>query len=163
MQLVFQDDCCEKPLELFHKLKLYEDAERMQQSTKKPVRPEPHGRVAMENPKFSCQAIHCIKSLMFVHGSPETHSAQVVSETYEELVFSEPAEAFWRRVGEHHQGNQPAPEPQLSCLANVSAFNPQVRGALLCRAVLCASSSHQVSVRQGGHPVCGTGWARASR
>lgn len=50
---------------------------------------------------------------------------QVVSETYEELVFSEPAEVFWRRVGE--QGLQPAPEPQLSCLAHVSAFNPQAR------------------------------------
>lgn len=38
-QLFFQDDCCEKPLELAHKLKLYtdDDARHPQQSTKKPV------------------------------------------------------------------------------------------------------------------------------
>jgi YEATS domain-containing protein 4 len=84
IQLYFQDDCCEKPLELAHKLKLYTDDDRHpQQSSKKPV----------------------------------------VSETYEELVFSEPTEAFWRRAGE--QGSLPAPEPQLSCSAYVGAFNPQ--------------------------------------
>jgi hypothetical protein len=53
---------------------------------------------------------------------------QVVSETYEELVFSEPTEAFWRRAGE--QGSLPAPEPQLSCSAYVGAFNPQVQSAV---------------------------------
>lgn len=53
----------------------------------------------------------------------------MVSETYEELVFSEPAEQFWRRVNE--QGPQPAPEPQLSCLAYVSAFNPQAGPAVI--------------------------------
>jgi YEATS family len=38
MQLYFQDDCCEKPLELAHKLKLYTDDDRHpQQSSKKPV------------------------------------------------------------------------------------------------------------------------------
>jgi hypothetical protein len=52
----------------------------------------------------------------------------VVSETYEELVFNEPTEAFWRRAGE--QGSLPAPEPQLSCSAYVGAFNPQVQSAL---------------------------------
>jgi hypothetical protein len=37
-QLYFQDDCCEKPLELAHKLKLYTDDDRHpQQSSKKPV------------------------------------------------------------------------------------------------------------------------------
>lgn len=38
LQLVFQDDCCEKDLELIHKLKLYADNEQTPQSTKKPVR-----------------------------------------------------------------------------------------------------------------------------
>lgn len=38
VQLYFQDDCCEKPLELAHKLKLYTDDDRHpQQSSKKPV------------------------------------------------------------------------------------------------------------------------------
>lgn len=71
---------------------------------------------------------------------------QVVSETYEELVFSEPTETFWRRVGE--RGVQPAPEPQLSCLANVSAFNPQVCSAAVffCSSTQCQDNRCRVGM-----------------
>ena len=37
-QLHFHDDVQESPLELFHKLKLYADADPTNQGTKKPVR-----------------------------------------------------------------------------------------------------------------------------
>ena len=37
-QLHFHDDVQEPPLELFHKLKLYADADPTNQGTKKPVR-----------------------------------------------------------------------------------------------------------------------------
>ncbi len=43
-QLHFQDDVQEAPLELFHKLRLYADADPANQGTKKPVRPPPGSR-----------------------------------------------------------------------------------------------------------------------
>lgn len=41
MQLHFADDAQESPVELFHKLKLYSDADHSNQSTKRPVDSHP--------------------------------------------------------------------------------------------------------------------------
>jgi hypothetical protein len=57
LQLYFQDDCCEKPLELAHKLKLYTDDDRHpQQSSKKPV-----GQLASSADRCSAGALHRCK------------------------------------------------------------------------------------------------------
>ncbi|GAB2219847.1 hypothetical protein Droror1_Dr00007484 [Drosera rotundifolia] len=65
--LFFHDDVCEKPLTLFHQLKLYPEDESGPLSTKKPV----------------------------------------VVETYDEIVFSEPSDAFVARVQNHPAVNIP--------------------------------------------------------
>ena len=46
---------------------------------------------------------------------------QVVSETYEELVFHEPAEGFYQRVANH----MPMPAPPMSQAQWFTAFNQQ--------------------------------------
>ncbi|KAL2629775.1 hypothetical protein R1flu_014461 [Riccia fluitans] len=61
MTVYFHPDASEKPLEIFHHLKLYPEDDTGPQSTKKPV----------------------------------------VVESYDELVFSEPSEAFFSRVQKH--------------------------------------------------------------
>ena len=49
--------------------------------------------------------------------------AQVVAETYEELVFSEPSKQFFERVKGLEA--EKAPRPELSVLGVVSPPNPQ--------------------------------------
>ena len=46
---------------------------------------------------------------------------QVVSETYEELVFTEPAESFYQRVANH----MPMPAPPMSQAQWFTTFNQQ--------------------------------------
>lgn len=46
---------------------------------------------------------------------------QVVSETYEELVFREPAETFYQRVANH----MPVPSPPMSQAQWFTTFHPQ--------------------------------------
>ena len=46
---------------------------------------------------------------------------QVMSETYEEMVFSEPTEAFYQRVVSHN----PVAAPQMSQSQWLASFNPQ--------------------------------------
>lgn len=85
----FHGDAAEKPLELFHHLKLYPEDESGPQSTKKPV----------------------------------------VVEAYDEIVFSEPSEAFIQRVQSHPAVvvsgmtsvlNGIPPSPAASCIESVS-------------------------------------------
>lgn len=48
-------------------------------------------------------------------------AVQVMSETYEEMVFSEPAEAFYQRVAAHN----PVAAPQMSQSQFFTSFNAQ--------------------------------------
>jgi hypothetical protein len=52
-QLHFQDDVQEAPLELFHKLRLYADADPANQGTKKPVRPPREPRLGLRGRRAS--------------------------------------------------------------------------------------------------------------
>mmetsp|Transcript_31155 Transcript_31155/g.52320 ORF Transcript_31155/g.52320 Transcript_31155/m.52320 type:complete len:216 (-) Transcript_31155:318-965(-) len=75
--LHFKEDSGEKPLEVFHPLKLYEDqVVHERQSIKKPV----------------------------------------VMETYDEAVFSEPVEAFYKRVG--------GVDPPTAVMSEITPFLP---------------------------------------
>lgn len=49
------------------------------------------------------------------------HVLQVMSETYEEMVFSEPAEAFHQRVASH----APVAAPHMSQAQFFTSFNAQ--------------------------------------
>ena len=48
-------------------------------------------------------------------------TVQVMSETYEEMVFSEPTEAFYQKVVSHN----PVAAPQMSQSQWFTSFNPQ--------------------------------------
>jgi YEATS domain-containing protein 4 len=93
-QLHFADDAQEPPLEVFHKLKLYSDADPTNQSTKRPVNIMSNSCIAA-GIRLLCTvtpislAWPCSACPAFV---------QVVNEQYEELVFSEPVRSFYERV-----------------------------------------------------------------
>jgi hypothetical protein len=117
LQLHFTDDAGEEPVELYHKLKLYgEDDPSGQASTKKPVSAWLLTLVTCSSIKPIWQAATlllgriCLRMLL-----------QVVSETYEELVFREPAETFYQRVANH----MPVPSPPMSQAQWFTTFHPQ--------------------------------------
>ena len=58
---------------------------------------------------------------VIVHGGDGEVGMQVMSEQYEEMVFSEPTEAFYQRVASHN----PAAAPQMSQSQWFTSFNPQ--------------------------------------
>ncbi|KAG2492452.1 hypothetical protein HYH03_009393 [Edaphochlamys debaryana] len=64
--------------------------------------------------------------------TPNTTKKPVMSEVYEELVFSEPLEGFYRRVVQH----VPRPAPELSCGPYTLAFDEREEAEKLreCRA-----------------------------
>jgi len=118
LQLHFTDDAGEEPVELYHKLKLYgEDDPSGQASTKKPVSAWlltllfSLWRILLSSRFGKLQAGRiCLRML-----------TQVVSETYEELVFREPAETFYQRVANH----MPVPSPPMSQAQWFTTFHPQ--------------------------------------
>ena len=73
-------------------------------------------------------SMSCIRFIADMSSSPAGFAAhlcrlflQVMSETYEEMVFSEPAEAFYERVTNHN----PTAAPQMSQSQWFTAFNAQ--------------------------------------
>jgi len=71
------------------------------------------------------EIIHRLK--LFNDGSEgqATSKKPVISESYDELVFVEPAEGFWRRVVNSGGSVQPAPQPPLSVLSILAPWSPQ--------------------------------------
>lgn len=72
------------------------------------------------------EPVELVHRLKLFHDS-ETQSPSkkpVVSEMYEELVFVEPAEAFWRRVVDIGGCSQPAPLPPVSVLSLLTVWSP---------------------------------------
>lgn len=150
MQLHFTDDSGEEPVELYHKLKLYgEDDPSGQASTKKPVSHLPGLKHATSSQFTVCvlnrvlgghQHMVSKDNSVLLNMIPQSsllpfHSQacvqpfdddccqcwQVVSETYEELVFSEPAESFYQRVANH----MPMPAPPMSQAQWFTTFSQQ--------------------------------------
>ncbi|EFJ40186.1 hypothetical protein VOLCADRAFT_84613 [Volvox carteri f. nagariensis] len=71
--------------------------------------------------------------------TPNTTKKPVMSEVYEELVFSEPVEAFFRRV----TSTMPRPAPELSCQPYTSQYDEREELDKLkeCRARVAAMVS----------------------
>lgn len=61
---------------------------------------------------------------MHRHSQQLWAKVQVVSETYEELVFVEPAEGFWRRVVDSGSASHPPPQPPVSVLSLLPVRSP---------------------------------------